>query len=118
MARHVSGPTIPSASRPLFVWNARTACWVRGPKIPSTPTPRARWTCATWGPVEPTFRSTFTVPWAMARLAGEDWLTSSDTGPEVLAAANCATGASSTAAVAAVEALRRRAMCLRPRYRF
>ena len=34
--RHVSGPTIPSSSRPLDFWNFLTAVSVALPKIPST----------------------------------------------------------------------------------
>ena len=34
-AFHVTGPTIPSAVNPLFLWNAMTAASVSGPNIPS-----------------------------------------------------------------------------------
>ena len=52
-ARHVAGPTIPSAVRPWRRWKRLTARLVAGPKMPSACRPSQRWTLATRAPCEP-----------------------------------------------------------------
>ncbi len=106
---HVAGPTIPSTSRPARDWYARTAASVWGPKIPSAVTFRARWTCATSSPLEPSWSGSPPSRTWMARLAGDSAATVAWTPLDICAAATDAPGPASMAEARAADTPRRRA---------